>query len=178
MSTLVKVEVTRWRAAPLFLLVACSASPPPAASNPVVQVQSAPGEDAPADSGANLRRERALDGVYRWPHEVTYVCDEPEWCTEEVNDTLTIRQEVDGLQIKIELVQTNYHVCNWEGRLSPSGRDKWHAAEEDCSIELSLDPNTIRITSAGCRDYCGARAYLEAEFPRDQAAEPIDTPRD
>jgi hypothetical protein len=65
-----------------------------------------------------------------------------------------------------------------KGRLSASARDKWSASEGDCAIELTLDPNTIRISSAGCRGSCGARAYLKAEFPRAPAAEPIDTPRD
>jgi hypothetical protein len=152
--------------APICLAMACAAPRPTLASEPVVEVRPAPSAESSADGAVNLRRARALDGVYRWPHEVTYVCDEPDWCTEDVTDTLTIRQHSDGLQIKIELVQTNYHVCNWEGVLRAVAQDTWGSETKGCSIELKLEPEKIRISSAGCRDYCGARAHLEAEFAR------------
>ena len=116
--------------------------------------------------------------MYQLQHEVTYVCDEPDWCEDEVTDSLSIKQDGDSLQVKIELVQTNYHTCHWEGRLTQTARDKWGTAQDGCSVELTIQTDKLSVTSDGCRDYCGARAYLEEVFPRDNATAPGESPRD
>ena len=125
----------------------------------------------------------SLVGTYREPHEIKMVCDGDEgWCDEKVEDVLEIRAAADGaLAITVELVQTNAHTCGFEGTLAPStstvpGTRVWRfqrvLAEGDdpeadaCALDLAADASSIPLTSEGCREYCGARAHLDARFPR------------
>ncbi len=115
------------------------------------------------------------------------------WCPEEVMDTMEVRDAGRGaLAVTIELVQTNAHTCTFEGTLAPDpqapgarwiydgaggggGGDDGHDAETDavgdgeldewpCRLVLEHEPRSVRISSDGCRLYCGARATLDAVF--------------
>ena len=86
-----------------------------------------------------------------------------------------------GLAITVELIQTNAHTCGFEGTLAPStstvpGTCVWRyqavvpdgedAEAEACTLALAADATSITLTSEGCREYCGARAHLDASFAR------------
>ena len=113
------------------------------------------------------------------------VCDGDEgWCPEKDEDVLEIRAAAEGaLAITVELVQTNAHTCGFEGTLVPStstvpGTRVWRyqavvpdgadADAEACTLDLAADATSITLTSDGCREYCGARAHLDASFTRAQ----------
>ncbi len=148
-------------------LAACGAAPsqPQAAGQPVVDVQP-PAKSAPSSEASAAPGRVDLSGTYSSEHEVTYVCDKPDWCTQKVTDGLSVEQLPGKLKVKIELVQANYHVCNWEGEMTEGSGDRWEFSEPECELVLQVSPDTLSITSEGCREYCGARAYLQAKFPR------------
>ena len=99
------------------------------------------------------------------------VCDGGDWCEETVTDVLDVQKAAGGLMVRIELVQTNAHTCTFEGELEPSGDRAWShrakAGEEPCELTLTWREPELSIRSEGCRDYCGARASLFADFVRE-----------
>jgi hypothetical protein len=104
-------------------------------------------------------------GWYSAPHEVSHVCDNPDWCVQEVSDSLRLAQQGNDLQVEIELVQTNFHTCTWHGAMTSGPVEgRWEYSEPECALVLELKGNLFRLSSEGCREYCGARAYLSAEF--------------
>ena len=97
------------------------------------------------------------------------VSDDPDWCEQEVKDSLTIEPAKDaGVTIAVELVQANAHICTFEGTLAKAGDQVWEWRATDgeaaCHLQLRWGLDTLKLSSEGCRDYCGARASLEATF--------------
>jgi len=126
-------------------------------------------DPAAAPESAAPAAPTAPIGSYRASHTVMVVCDDPDWCEEEVSDSLEIRSTSDGgLDVSIELVQTNDHMCSFEGILRrKSEREwEWQAPEGDpeCHLWLRWRADSLAVSSQGCREFCGARASLEAEF--------------
>ena len=80
----------------------------------------------------------------------------------------------DGkLAVEIELNQDNGYSCSFRGTLQPvpGAPAQWRFhdpsdPEEPCTLTLTASADRISLQSDGCRDYCGARASLEAEFSR------------
>jgi hypothetical protein len=152
----------------LALLVACGSSSRPAAEPPL-------GNTAPADTGPTAA---TLAGSYLAPHDIEVTCDGPDgWCPETVDDTMTVRDAGEGrVALEIELIQTNGHTCNFSGTLAPvppaaGAVAQWQfldPSEEEgpCTLTLAASADTLTVTSDGCRYYCGARASLDATFPR------------
>lgn len=103
-------------------------------------------------------------GWYSASHSVSHVCDSPEWCTQEVSDSLRITQQGEDLSVEIELVQTNFHTCNWQGVMKQEMEGRWEFSEPECALMLELKGNLFRLSADGCREYCGARAYLSGDF--------------
>ena len=160
------------RALPLLAL-ACSpaagtGSPSAAQSptRPVVTISAPESTDAPPAPELPTAKREPLSGLYLREHEVTYVCEEPDWCRAKVTDTLRIDETPSEFGVRVELVQTNHHICTWQGRLNRSRQDLWEHHEENCELELQVTATEITITSVGCREYCGARAHFEATFDR------------
>lgn len=151
----------------LVLLPACFRGAPP---------RSAVATDAPPPR----RTAIALSGHYRSAHEIRMVCDGDQrqdadgWCKETVEDTLRVRELANGsIEVAIELVSTNAHTCSFEGTLertldSQSARRWRFDAENDeefpCSLVVEHARGKLTVTSEGCREYCGARATLDAVF--------------
>jgi hypothetical protein len=169
MRSAVLVWRSLWVAAVLGW-VSCGAPAERAESPVVVNVKAGA---APAASGepsgdiAERRPALTLAGWYTTPHEIMHVCDAPDWCTAEVTDGLFIEDHAEGITVAIELVQANFHICEWRGLMvARPDRHSWVFAETDCELILDLHGDTLKVKSEGCRDYCGARAYLEAEFSR------------
>ncbi len=137
------------------------------ADRPAPTVVDLPDVSVSAASTGEVLPRRAPDplGWYSTKHEVTHVCDEPDWCVQEVTDGLFVASHEAGLMVDVELVQTNFHTCTWSGVMKPTGDQRsWGFAEGDCEIALELKGNSLILRSDGCREYCGARAHLEAEF--------------
>jgi hypothetical protein len=94
---------------------------------------------------------------------------------------LTISRGNSGQHFTIDVVGTNYHMCNLEGSLVGTiGTVDTSDGGDACTIELTPTPQGITITAqdgdgvaSGCRSYCGARAYFEGEY---FATLPICTP--
>lgn len=119
---------------------------------------------------------RSIDGEYVARHEIQLVCDgEPDgWCMEQVEDTMTIRERANnGIAVALELVRTNAHTCSFEGALERTldgegSTRRWQFQAEDeefpCSLVLEQARGRVTIRADGCREYCGARASLDAEF--------------
>ncbi|MBT8492562.1 MAG: hypothetical protein KJO07_05845 [Deltaproteobacteria bacterium] len=127
-----------------------SAEPKPAAEDP------APAPTSPA-------------GSYRSAHTIMVVCDKPDWCKQEVTDTLELADTGDGaLAAKIELVQANAHICTFENTVTRVGDRRWQWSAPDgepsCVLTLDWKLSSVVITSDGCREFCGARAVLDASF--------------
>jgi len=161
------IEMTRSPLPVALAAVALAACAPPPPAPPVIG--STGGEPAPASAPLPPPR-----GTYYQPHTIEMVCDQPDWCEEEVTDALTARPIAGGrLAVTIELVQTNAHTCTFEQELEPvpGDRRRWrfHAGEDHdegpCDLVVIREPDRIDVESEGCRYYCGARAYLEASFP-------------
>jgi len=157
--------------AAVLAVVACSS--PPA---PVTPGATPPGPPPAAASPS-------LVGTYQASHTARMVCDGDEgWCDEMVEDNLEVRAAPEGaLAITVELVQDNGHSCSFEGTLAPSsstvpGTRVWRfqavipeggdADADACTLDLAASATTITLTSDGCREYCGVRAQLDAEFER------------
>ncbi len=106
------------------------------------------------------------------------VCDQPppgeDMCIEQAEDTLSVRRVSPGtLAVTIELVQTNGHTCTFDEKLrhaktSQPDSQRWtfSSSDEDspCTLDLVEQGGHISISSNGCRDYCGVRATLDAQF--------------
>ncbi|MEZ4366907.1 MAG: hypothetical protein R2939_11530 [Kofleriaceae bacterium] len=130
-----------------------------------------PATSTPGNVGPSAA-EAPLGGKYVWAHEVMVVCDGPEgWCPEETADVMLLTEQDDGLQLEIELVQTNAHTCTFSGLVTPvepgrvwQYRSPKDAMEEPCELTLTHTGSSLQITSEGCRDFCGARATLDATF--------------
>lgn len=154
----------------LPLALGCGGGPVPVAT---------PAVDNHADE--DLAASTSLTGVYRDDHEIAVVCSEsPDgWCNERVTDSLILRQRDDGaLLVAIDLTQTNAHSCSFSGVMLPvspaeldDGVDaQWRfaqaGADEDagCLAHLTLDGPQLTVTADGCREFCGARASLDASF--------------
>jgi hypothetical protein len=148
-----------------LLAAGCYRSQPPVVSNQTV-AQRAPS------------RFKRVTHRYCEMHEVPVVCDHPppgdDMCPEEGEDTLELRELRTGkLAVEIELVRTNGHTCTFEGELtymgsSEPGIERWSSSEStdevECTLELLKRADAIEISSTGCREYCGARASLDARF--------------
>jgi hypothetical protein len=149
---------------------ACGAtSPPPRAA--AIANTSGEGDTVPP-----------LTGAYHDRHEIMVVCgDNPDgWCAEMVSDSLILREgDAGGVYVAIGVLQTNAHSCTFEGELTardpaelPAGVDEaWRVVEParddgdgGCTLDLARTGAELVITSEGCRDYCGARASLDASF--------------
>lgn len=111
------------------------------------------------------------------PHEPltgTYVTDNG-W------GELLLSRGNDGLHFSIEVVGTNYHLCNLEGDVTGfKGRTSTDDGNDLCEIEFVQTQNGLEVKSltesdiaSGCRSYCGARAYFEGEY---KAVLPICNP--
>lgn len=157
------------RASLVFLLLvpACfrGAPPPPTVAN-----------EAPAPK----RATSSLSGDYSAPHTIRMVCDggqpqDPDgWCEENVEDTMTIRERVNGsIDVAIELVGTNAHTCSFEGTLErtvdgEASARRWRFQSDDeespCSLVIEHAAKLVTIRAEGCREYCGVRASLDAAF--------------
>lgn len=156
----------------LVLCAGCGsvAEDQPRVASPVVAVEAV--DERPTPSPEPEPAEDRYSGVYTATHEVTYVCESPDWCTGEVTDRLTLEAVEGGLAVEVELTQANYHVCNWRGRMIHRQKQGgWVFEEADCRLELTATDEELRLRSEGCRDYCGARASLHADFPRPPASE-------
>ena len=144
-----------------FLAACSSPSPQPA---PPVQ------ETVETESYSTEEHSESLSGSFVNEHTVMVVCDKPDWCEETVTDRLNVTSNGDQIEVEIELVQANAHTCTFEGTLEPAGTRTWRwqapADSEDgpCDLELQWGEGEIKISSEGCRHYCGARARLEAIF--------------
>jgi len=109
-------------------------------------------------------------GDYARKHTIWMVCDSPDGCEEEVSDSLRIATSTDGaIDIRIELVGANAHICTFEGVLGRVADRAWQyrapASEAECLLDLEWTETELVVSSEGCRDYCGVRAYLDAKFP-------------
>ncbi|MEZ4222952.1 MAG: hypothetical protein R3B13_18560 [Polyangiaceae bacterium] len=159
---------------PLALLLSACGGPgshAPASAPAAVAVPSQPASPGAADDQEDAappspNRNARIAGEYRVEHEVSYNCDLPEWCTGPVTNSLTVKQERDDIVVEIQLVHTNMHTCTWQGTLSARAQDRYEFSEPDCDLSLTVTPTTLQLRSEGCREYCGARAYLEGDFPR------------
>ena len=116
-------------------------------------------------------------GGYRATHVIGYVCEEAADCTAEVLDELELRVDGDGIEMWVSLVQANYHVCEWRGRLSADQKrgGRVHQSAE-CQLMLIASDDALRLRSEGCREYCGVRAHLYADFPR-ASQQPLNAER-
>jgi hypothetical protein len=129
---------------------------------------------------------------YRRTHVIRYVCDggDDGWCDAGADDTLVIHDARAGaIAVEIELMQTNGHSCTFDGVLAPvrtlaHGVSAWvfdHADDDEedaCTLTLERSAAAIRISSDGCRSYCGARASLDVTFAEtDRLREPLDADR-
>jgi hypothetical protein len=150
-------------------LIACSSPPAPRDPEPSPPVDAAPVDAEPF----------SLPGEYSNQHTIMVVCDQPDWCEQEVSDRLAIRDAgagapgVEAIDVEIELVQTNAHTCGFQGKLqkvlgAEPARYVHESAEGDddhpCVLTLTLGPTELELGSEGCRYHCGARAYLETTF--------------
>lgn len=160
----------RWLWAIAGLLCACGGAETPDKRPGLAAVAA---ENAAVPSGprgpAGPASPSTPAGSYRYPHTVMVVCDDPNWCEEEVTDSLDIEARFDGaIEVKIELVQANAHMCSFEGTLGRSNEREWEwrapDGEEECHLSLRWRSDAISVSSEGCRDFCGARAHLEGEF--------------
>jgi hypothetical protein len=85
---------------------------------------------------------------------------------------LLISRGTKGQHFTIDVVGTNYHLCNLEGSLVGSvGTVDTSDGGDACTIELTQTSQGVTITAqaddaiaSGCRSYCGARAYFEGEY--------------
>jgi hypothetical protein len=85
---------------------------------------------------------------------------------------LLISRGNDGQHFTIEVVGTNYHLCNLEGDVTGfKGRTRTDDGNDLCEIEFVPTAHGIEVKSlgeddiaSGCRSYCGARAYFEGEY--------------
>ncbi len=125
---------------------------------------------APAAQPATATPNDSLVGTYLDSHMIGAVCDSSEMCEETVTDTLRIQSddETKTISVEVELVQANFHTCTFENTLRTIGPRRWKFSEStpdsNCHVSLSRDDKSVTITSQGCREYCGARASLDAEF--------------
>ena len=137
---------------------------------------SAPAPNTPVENTGEGEAPPAIEivGTHVAPHSIEVVCNDPSgWCTEGVEDTMVVRDAGEGrIAVEIALLQTNAHSCTFEGTLEPvRGQDgAWHMdelaeGEWPCALDLRVEGETLRLTSEGCRLYCGARASLDATFP-------------
>lgn len=167
-----RMLVTLMRRALLAVaLAACTSSPAPIA----------PGATPPGPPPAAASPSPV--GTYVASHTARMVCDEDGgWCDQNVEDNLEIRAAPGGaLAIAVELVQDNAHTCGFEGTLVPStstvpGTRVWRyqavvpdgedAEAEACTLDLAATATSITLSAEGCREYCGVRAHLDAEFSR------------
>lgn len=138
----------------------------PVRRTPIVNVAPAPPK----------RVVSSLAGEYRRSHMIRIVCDGgvDGWCDAAADDVLTIQDTRRGaIAVEIELTQTNAHSCSFEGELAPvrsppPGVKQWVFDHDDedapCTLTLEKTASEITIRSESCRDYCGARASLDATF--------------
>lgn len=156
-----------WLGLPL-LVAACDAPPEPSVEQPEPALAKRDLSSAPAPPEPTPI-ERPL-GSYRHEHTVMVVCEDPDWCPQQVTDTLEIAAADDGaIAIEVQLVQANGHNCHFRDTLTPAGERlwEWRAAEgkPECHLQLRWEPESLKLSSEGCRDFCGMRAHLDAEFP-------------
>jgi hypothetical protein len=160
------------RSAAGLILFGCVSHDAEPATTPSVVVDLPASPDLPTSAtssapGPGLALDE-LTGRYFQAHEVQHVCDSPDWCVAEVEDSLVLESRGARVSARIELVQTNYHLCTWEGELVRGGDGKsWESVQPECTVSLRLEERALELTSEGCREHCGARAHLIASFPRD-----------
>jgi hypothetical protein len=153
-----------------MVLAGCSGAAPTPTPTPAAGGGDALENQAPTtDEDPNVP-DGLVVGTYVSPHTVMVVCDDPDWCEQQVEDTMRVTASRDDTaSVFIELVQANAHSCTFEGTLGRASEDtwKWKAplGEPECVLTL-VAGDDITITSEGCREYCGARASLDATFPR------------
>jgi hypothetical protein len=162
----------------IALLAGLGCKTEPARAPSVIELPTQVDSPKAASAPPPERPVLGLSGRYQANHEVMEVCDAPDGCTAEVTDSLVLETNADRAKARIELVQTNLHTCNWEGELR-RGADpnRWESVEPDCSVSVIVERDTLRLESDGCRDYCGARAYLSAEFPRSSRTDDLGASR-
>ncbi len=147
----------------LSLSIAACSSSAPTAEQATVELPTVSATSRP--SAVTLPRLPAdWTGWYSASHSVSHVCDNPDWCEQEVSDSLRVTQQGEDLSVEIELVQTNFHTCNWQGVMKQEMEGRWEFSEPECALMLELKGNLFRLSSDGCREHCGARAYLSGDF--------------
>lgn len=170
----VEVNAVRVAILPVFvLLCGCSGAQEPAPSPALGELAKEGTESTEKPTEApKATKEKPLYGSFESAHTVMVVCEKPDWCETKVTDTLKISEAADGrLELAIGLVQANAHTCTFEGRLDPVSADEWEyrtpepAGERGaCHLRLTRKDRQLLVRSTGCREYCGARASLHADF--------------
>jgi len=147
-------------------VAACSSAPAPATGAPPEK----PIEDPALDAAPAV--PQPVTGTYINTHTIHVVCQNPDWCEEEVDDVMRIREVNGGLELRVELVQANAHTCTFENVVNevetPEAGRRWRfeikEESNECVLTLDHKDGSLSLNSEGCRYYCGARAHLMATF--------------
>ncbi|MEM0962286.1 MAG: hypothetical protein AAGK21_07125 [Bacteroidota bacterium] len=106
-----------------------------------------------------------------------------DWEPRAVENTMDLTARGDTLRLRLDLVQTNAHMCWADLDLTQAADTLWQAATDwGCSLQLAVEPTSLQVLDPDntCRRrLCGARAVLDgATFPRPPAGPPApDEPR-
>jgi len=151
-----------------FMAGGCAPSTPPSTPTVTAPLLAKTAQSKPAQRSGDLLPKRPI-GTYARQHRVMVVCRNPDWCEQEVTDKLIVTTAPgQAIDVSIDLVQANAHTCTFRGRLANVATDEWRwqapASEPPCQLRLSWRDVELRVSSDGCRQFCGARASLDATF--------------